>query len=537
MFCERCGQPVNEGNRFCEYCGASVNVESPMNLDPPMNPEPVAAPIRPVDYQNQVPTPEQMPNAGQIPTPEQMPDAGQIPTPEQMPNAGQIPTPWQMPNAGQVPTPEQMPNQGMNRSVPPMSPASDINGQKKKSKAPIIIGICVGVVLLFAVIFAGAYVVINKLQNTSKETTIIRKHDDENKNKQTPETEVPTEVETESESESTKIVDASDVDDVLNNYVYQLDSVYLDGKSYTHTRDDSGMYHGEGLTDASGAFYTKLLDLDNDAINELLVLEIRQTGEGESAYSDIVAQVYEYDGVSVYKGAEDVIATNAFGANNDQDTVRVTIKDGHYLCVDHTYNGFLETDGSAIDMQLWEYDGTSLNRQGQITFDGSDWTDATSSCEDIRTQLESAGLSRTVEQVYSYGIFAFSMADTGMEPACKIYAEVDHDAEDIFANEIEQVNTVLHYSETNGAADFYYPESNISEIDDATLDVLSSDELNQAQCEILARYGIAFIDKDVQAYFDSKAWYIRPYCDMSNVNEDILTEVEKTNVKKIQAKM
>ena len=86
-------------------------------------------------------------------------------------------------------------------------------------------------------------------------------------------------------------------------------------------------------------------------------------------------------------------------------------------------------------------------------------------------------------------------------------------------------------------ADFYYPESNIKEIDDATLDVLSKDELNQAQCEILARYGIAFVDKDVQAYFDSKAWYIRPYCDMSRANEDILTEVEKTNIKKIQGKM
>ena len=525
MFCERCGQPVSEGNRFCEYCGAPVNVE------------PVAEPIRPVEYQNQIPTPEQMPNAGQIPTPEQMPSAGQIPTPEQMPSAGQIPTPEQMPNAGQIPTPEQMPNQGMNMGVPPMIPVSGLNGQKKKSKAPIIIGICVGVVILFAVIFAGAYIVINKFQDTSNEPTIIRKHNDENNDenndKQTPETEVPTETET----EASNIAESSDVDDVLNNYVYQLDSVYLDGKSYTHTRDDSGLYHGVGLSDASGAFYTKLVDLDNDSINELLVLEIRQTGEGESAYSDIVAQVYEYDGVSVYKGAEDVIATNAFGANNDQDTVRVAIKDGHYLCVDHTYNVFLEADGSAIDMQLWEYDGTSLIRQGQITFAGSDWSDSISSCEDIRTQLESAGLSRTVEQVYSYGVFAFSMADTGMEPACKIYAEVDHEAEDIFNNEIGQVNTVLHYSETNGVADFYYPESNIKEIDDATLDVLSKDELNQAQCEILARYGIAFVDKDVQAYFDSKAWYIRPYCDMSRANEDILTEVEKTNIKKIQGKM
>ena len=497
MFCERCGQPVSEGNRFCEYCGAPVNVE------------PVAEPIRPVEYQNQIPTPEQMPNAGQIPTPEQMPSAGQIPTPEQMPN------------------------QGTNMGVPPMIPVSGLNGQKKKSKAPIIIGICVGVVILFAVLFAGAYIVINKFQDTSNEPTIIRKHNDENNDKQTPETEVPTETET----EASNIAESSDVDDVLNNYVYQLDSVYLDGKSYTHTRDDSGLYHGVGLSDASGAFYTKLVDLDNDSINELLVLEIRQTGEGESAYSDIVAQVYEYDGVSVYKGAEDVIATNAFGANNDQDTVRVAIKDGHYLCVDHTYNVFLEADGSAIDMQLWEYDGTSLIRQGQITFAGSDWSDSISSCEDIRTQLESAGLSRTVEQVYSYGVFAFSMADAGMEPACKIYAEVDHEAEDIFNNEIGQVNTVLHYSETNGVADFYYPESNIKEIDDATLDVLSKDELNQAQCEILARYGIAFVDKDVQAYFDSKAWYIRPYCDMSRANEDILTEVEKTNIKKIQGKM
>ena len=76
--------------------------------------------------------------------------------------------------------------------------------------------------------------------------------------------------------------------------------------------------------------------------------------------------------------------------------------------------------------------------------------------------------------------------------------------------------------------------SDIEYISEAVIRNLSDWELVLARNEIYARNGRIFNDKDIRDYFMSQDWYegnILP----DDFTEDMLNEIEKTNVERIVA--
>lgn len=422
----------------------------------------------------------------------------------------------------------EQPTTGLREQVIP--PMNQVDGnQKKKSKAPIIIGI-VGAVLFVAIIVAvvvGAVFFVRKGNTGGNEPV-------KSTETQVAETQAPQQTETPEVTETTESEPEPVVltpEEAFGEFANTLTYVNLEGVSYRHERQENA-FAGFPLENASGVFKTKILDLDHDGVQELLTFQIVQNLEAETPCSDIHAVIYEYDGTNVVQTADAVVVTGAFKGYDDIAGIRIALKDNYYICIDYTCASFLETDGGCIDMELWKYDGSALVSMAQLQHSGSDWTDATEYCADIKPQLEEAGLSRTIEQVYTYGIFSFSMAETGMQAICKIYADTDND--DPYAEGVTVVNTVLHFVDENPETDFYFADSNCNPIDDATLSALSKEELRIARNEIYARYSWKFDDQNLQSYFETKAWYLQPYCGFEIPGSKILTEVEKGNTEKIK---
>ena len=420
------------------------------------------------------------------------------------------------------------PTTGLREQVIP--PINQVDGnQKKKSKAPIIIGI-VGAVLFVAIIVAvvvGAVFFVRKGNTDGNEP--VKSTETQVAETQAPQqTETPEVTETpESEPEPVVLTPEEAFGEFANTLTY----INPEGMSYRHEKGENG-FTGYPLENASGVFKTKILDLDYDGVQELLTFQIVQNSEAESPCSDIHAVIYEYDGANVIQAADAVVVTNAFKAYDDIAGIRIALKDNYYICIDYTCASFLETDGGCIDMELWKYDGSALISLAQLQHAGSDWEDATEYCTDIKPQLEDAGLSRTIEQVYTYGIFSFSMAETGMQAICKIYADTDN--EDPYNEDVTVVNTILHFVDENPETDYYIADSNCNPVDEGAISGLSKDELKIARNEIYARYGWRFKDQNYQSYFENKAWYLESYSGFENPGDKILTDLEKENEKKIK---
>ncbi len=82
--------------------------------------------------------------------------------------------------------------------------------------------------------------------------------------------------------------------------------------------------------------------------------------------------------------------------------------------------------------------------------------------------------------------------------------------------------------------EYIFPDSSTRYLTDEDLAGLSSGTLRLARNEIYARHGYIFTDETLQNYFNSKSWY-KGTTPASNFNENVLNEIEKANVSKIQS--
>lgn len=81
--------------------------------------------------------------------------------------------------------------------------------------------------------------------------------------------------------------------------------------------------------------------------------------------------------------------------------------------------------------------------------------------------------------------------------------------------------------------DYLLPDSSKRELTANDLQSLSSDALTIARNEIFARHGYIFSDRDLRAYFYTKAWY-RPSAVSSDFDYGCLSTIEAANVELIQ---
>ena len=80
--------------------------------------------------------------------------------------------------------------------------------------------------------------------------------------------------------------------------------------------------------------------------------------------------------------------------------------------------------------------------------------------------------------------------------------------------------------------DYICPTSSSTQLTDADIKGLSSQQLNYAKNEIYARHGRMFDSQELQEYFNSKSWYKGLYSasDFDANYNSLLTDVERKNV-------
>ncbi|MCI8538872.1 MAG: YARHG domain-containing protein [Oscillospiraceae bacterium] len=78
------------------------------------------------------------------------------------------------------------------------------------------------------------------------------------------------------------------------------------------------------------------------------------------------------------------------------------------------------------------------------------------------------------------------------------------------------------------STDYIIPDSNWRVLTDADVAGMTAQEVNYAKNEIYARHGRRFVSEELQAYFDSKSWYLGTV-EPEDFTEGMLSEVEKQN--------
>jgi len=94
-------------------------------------------------------------------------------------------------------------------------------------------------------------------------------------------------------------------------------------------------------------------------------------------------------------------------------------------------------------------------------------------------------------------------------------------------------------NQTSAAAfegEYIIPDSSTRYLTNADVIGLTSEQLRLARNEIYARHGRKFKDEGLQAYFDSKSWYVGTI-EPERFNDDsLLNDVERKNLEVIKAR-
>lgn len=145
------------------------------------------------------------------------------------------------------------------------------------------------------------------------------------------------------------------------------------------------------------------------------------------------------------------------------------------------------------------------------------------------------------------GKFANSQNDIENEPVMndiedeslsddKIYDEVEQEENNSSVLDSDDESTEQQYeysdeiinSETNTDLEYILPESDSRYLEIADLEGMTADECRIARNELFARHGRLFDDEELQAYFNSKSWYMGTI-EPDDFSDDMFNEYEIAN--------
>jgi len=334
------------------------------------------------------------------------------------------------------------------------------------------------------------------------------------------------------------------------------------GTSQALCVNDTGMLQE---VEYDGIVSSAICDFDRDGHQELLILRLTECVlEGKrEVETDLEALMYEVEGEQV-KLADQRILLEDLGIEMNEFQTDVFVK--------NTTEGirlFCETEGSvfiAADGYFWmlrglEYDGSRFWELTDKEFSASDWQpeeaypyvdNARSLGLDVTNLLDISGAStRIVSQdedtlclasirrrvTLEYGDYGFRRFRPG-DALEYGYTEI--------RNQVEGRDSLRLPSpgpgslaplrrdtlRTGSRGDSVFPESSSRLLTDAEIAGVPRDQLQTAINEIYARNGRRFKNPEIQAYFDSKAWYWGTV-DPEDFDDNMLSKIERKNIEKL----
>ncbi len=310
---------------------------------------------------------------------------------------------------------------------------------------------------------------------------------------------------------------------ILKEFVAGLPMCIIDGASYGFTKDANvNCYVTEGLKGINGCFYYDTADLDWDGMEEIFTFWIKENAENGN---DISIQVYE-KGENGFELADEVtVLEGTMGSFCDGGDIRFLLKDNTYICIDSCLQTYLAADGMTIDMRMYRYNGHNFEEYITESLLGSSFDGTGAYHEETNQKLEALGMFKTAENIRLRDNFSFFAADMGVKSIAKIHIENSYVFSDNWEAQEAPVAT-CHWFVADGR-DFVLPQSASEYVTEEELKGLDAKELRLARNEIYARYGWHFEDEELQAYFESKSWYISG--GVYQVQEEHFSEIEIAN--------
>ncbi len=353
-----------------------------------------------------------------------------------------------------------------------------------------------------------------------------KKKEDSKKDTDSDEEGSETETEDEPESETDAAADPAEAKRALTEYARGLN--YIKGMTAEYeTIQSRGSY--EYQTDASdaplGYFEYLIDDFDGDGQVELLLPEL--VGPDK-----ITLSMYEYT---------DKVELSATCDYND------TVFEGDYnntFCFIYDYDDLIRiglfgdgsvyntADGAFLQFCGYKYDGASFVLEGSCSYAGSDGEEDGSFSDNLRK----CGIFADWEDIFADNAEWTVLKATGGYRLFSLVVrtgDVEYkDGEFIpfYLERYATYNGMSVFEELYARESYIFPDSSYRELTEADLAGLSNEELRRGRNEIAARHGRRFDDKELQAYFDSKAWY-RGTIDPDDFNMQVqLNKTERDNM-------
>lgn len=429
--------------------------------------------------------------------------------------------------------------------------------QKKGSNKGLIITIIILLVVLLAGGGVAGWYFYSQSQEDSDDDddresrSSDSKKDDEEESDKKEKDEKKESVEDEEEEEEQDV----DLLELTDTYLEAMD--YLDGYEGTIYQTSDGNIGMTSWDSPEGVLTRVVDDFDGDKEEECLVLTLENDCVVATMYQLADDSLEECDsivlessvGVASIAESYTVIYLNPMdkGINisyEHWDSTTVEVADGQ----DRIYTNLHYKDGSFIRKE--EYSGC-----------GSDWSDS-------EAPSVAAGYLDTTDYYYSDMIYNWNQRR--VIPICEIGGVIDEGyiadytaiASFVASSSGEQLpcgtrlivddapdGTVNLKGKTSvapsvaakpaatiapaatavpAAGDYVIPDSSVRYLTQAELALYTKDQLRIARNEIYARHGRMFLDEALQAYFNSKSWYI-PSIPADAFQQSMLNEVEKAN--------
>ena len=313
--------------------------------------------------------------------------------------------------------------------------------------------------------------------------------------------------------------------EAFNEYLNTL--VFVKGRTFTFytnavMSDDWTSYASDTKDIQAGVVNFLMDDYDSDGEKELLVCETKENG-------NIVFSMYEYDG-SV-KLADQYIIEDDYLSGDGKDIYSFIYKYDSRIMIGFYSDGWVGyyADGWFVNFFGFSYENGAFKEYGNGGFAGSDVYDE----PELMGALKDCGINVRWEDLNEINILKALDSNRFFKIGIKTL-DVTYD-DDPYSMPSSLKREVKFYGyagldEVEEMEGYILPNSSNELLTEADLEGLSNEELRIARNEIAARHGRKFKDEELNAYFNSKEWYIGRIEPDDFDTEYELNRIEKENM-------
>ncbi len=415
--------------------------------------------------------------------------------------------------------------------------APQIPPQKKSAKTGLIISIVAAVILLAAAAFSIWYFLMPK--KAVKEESAASKSIAESEK---PDTDDKTTTKKEAQKKSPDNL----LKEIIAESIQQKGSL-LDEAKKLYFEEYSGNFS------ASGVLGAVIEDLDGNKTEEAVIIYLEETEDTAASYR-VLADVYGLENDKAVKKKSRLLLTDQVGIDETDFNVYLKKTENGCILIGDYYDYYCHwADGSSWGIHAYDCRNLAFSNVSDYFTVGSSFEE--SDAQEHVQAARRAGMLGVTKGLTPGPLF---LQDTDIRLICNISTVIyentafstgnnygiisfSHYTNDDYELDSEKTTAFIAqeeklYQNTAPADNEYiFPNSSVALLTANDLQPIkdNADMLRKARNEIYARHGRKFNDTTLQAYFETKSWYV-PQIEADDFSENMLSELEKENCRFIK---